>query len=214
LPEKLEMALLLLERGHALRNPGTMPRRDLPEILADFLERLDGAKVEWVLVGAEAINLFLARPRATVDVDLIVRTKHLRRVKRILEEACEDLKETEVHFKGVLSREPYRLEVDVIKSGAHELFGIALDRRIMVGTVAVPQIEALLALKYLSVVSPWRKREDKFQDASDFTRAYKENCATIDRALLVDLASRAHEQAGEQFEKFLQAVERDEPITL
>jgi hypothetical protein len=102
----------------------------------------------------------------------------------------------------------------MMKSRSHELFGIALDRKILVGGVRVPQIEALLALKYLSAVSPWRKREDKHQDAVDFARAYKENRAAIDRALLVDLASRAHERGREEFDRFLRAIERDEPITL
>lgn len=45
-------------------------------------------------------------------------------------------------------------------------------------------------------------------------RAFKENARTVDRALLMDLASRAHENAREEFAVFLDAVENDKPITI
>jgi len=37
---------------------------------------------------------------------------------------------------------------------------------------------------------------------------------TVDRALLMALASRAHENAREEFAVFLDAVENDKPITI
>jgi hypothetical protein len=63
----------------------------------------------------------------------------------------------------VLSPAPLRLTIDVIKSQTHPLFGEALDRQVQVGGVRVPRLEALLALKFLSAVSPWRSRGDKHQ---------------------------------------------------
>jgi hypothetical protein len=219
LPEKLETGLLLLERGHFLRSGGKMATGKLPKKVLDLFRRLKAEEIEWVMVGAEAVNIYLARPRATVDVDIVVRQKHLRKVKKILKELCSglkdgDLKDTEVHFKGTLSDDPNRLEVDVIKSQSHELFGIALDERVVVDGVPVPRVEVLLALKFLSAVSPWRSEADKHMDISDFIRAFKENRSRIDRILLIDLASRAHKNARKEFEEFLDAVEKDRPVTL
>jgi len=186
----------------------------LPKKVRDLFRRLDAEKIEWVLVGAEAVNLYLARPRATVDVDIVVRQKHLRKAKKVVKELCKGLEDTEVHFKALLSDDPNRLELDVIKSQSHRLLEAALNERVLVEEVPVPRIEVLLALKYLSAASPWRKVEDQHMDASDFIRAFKANRARIDRSLLVDFASQAHKNARSEFERFLDAVENDRPITL
>ena len=126
---------------------------------------------------------------------------------------CRELKDTEVHFKALLSEDPNRLELNVIKSQSHPLFELALDHRVLVDGVPVPRIEALLALKYFSAVSG-RGEGDKHQDISDFIKAFKDNQPRIDRALLVDLASKAHKNARKEFEVFLAAVEAGRPIHL
>lgn len=214
LPENLETGLLLLERGHLLRNGEGVRERELPARVLEFFQRLEADGIEWVLVGAEAVNLYIKRPRATVDVDIVVRRKHLRKVKRILNDTCQDVVDTECNLRAVLSGDPNRLEVDVIKSQSHELFDAALDGRTSVENVPVPTIEALLALKYLAAISPGRQQPDKHQDIADFIRGYKENVDRIDRGLLVDLASRAHAGAREEFPGFLDAVENDRPAML
>jgi hypothetical protein len=170
--------------------------------------------IDWVLVGAEAVNLYIDRPRATVDVDIVVRKKDLRRLKKILLEICREVQDTEVHFKAILSPEPMRLDLDVIKSQNHQLFEPALKHQVDRGGVRVPRVEALLALEYLSAVSPWRSPPDRRMDVADFGRVFQHNRARLDRALLVDLASRAHQGARKEFESFLDAIEHDRPITI
>lgn len=217
LPENLELGLLLLERGYLLgtgENGEEVGDRGLPGKVLDFFQRLEMGGVDWVLVGAEAVNLYIQRPRATVDVDIVVRRKHLGRIRRILKDTCRDLVDAEGKLRAVLSEDPNRLEVDVIKSQSHELFDAALDQKTSIQSVPVPKIEALLALKYLSAVSAGRQPPDKHQDVADFIRAYKENVDRMDRELLVDLASRAHSKAHEEFPEFLDAVENDRPVVL
>jgi hypothetical protein len=187
---------------------------NLPEKALEFLNRLEEASVDWVLVGAAAVNLYRREPRATLDIDVVVRKKHIGKVRRILKAICTDVRDTEVHLHGTLSPEPMRLDVDVIKSQSHALFEEALGRKVLVEGVKVPILEALLSLKYLSAVSPFRSREDRGQDVIDFMKSYKENRERIDRKLLVDLASRAHERAPKEFPEFLDAVENDRPITV
>src|SRR2546422_1747475 len=103
LPQKLEMGLNLLERGQLLRSGGKMPTGKLPAKVIAFFNRLKKAGIEWVMIGAEALNLYRTRPRATVDVDIVVRKKLLPKVKKILRETCREIEETEMHFRGVLS---------------------------------------------------------------------------------------------------------------
>jgi hypothetical protein len=214
LPPNLTTGLQLLERGHAIRNGGKMPEGKLPEKVLEIFNRLEEAEVDWVLVGAEAVNLYVARPRATVDVDIVVSQKHLRRVKKLLKETCVAVKDTEVVLRALISPEPNRLSLDAIKSQSHELFDLALKHQVSKGGVRVVRVEALLALKYLSAVSPNRSPEDKRMDASDFGRVYKQNRKRIDHPLLLDLASRAHRGARKEFEAFLDAIAHDRPLTI
>lgn len=214
LPRNFQTGLQLLERGYYLCHGGKVPASRLPEKVADFLNRLDEQGVDWVLVGAEAVNLYRKRPRATVDIDVVVRAKHVSRARKVLMETCADVEDTEARLTGTLSPPPLELTVDVIKSHSHPLFEEALDRQVRIEGVRVPQLEALLALKYLSAVSPWRSREDKHQDVADFIKAFKDNRSGVDRALLVSLGSRAHASAGEEFAEFLDAVENDRPMTI
>ena len=214
LPRNLEIGLQLLERGYSLSSGGNVPASKLLEKVAELLNRLDDEGVDWVLVGAEAINLYRKRPRATVDIGLVVRAKHVRRVRKVLDEMCVAVEDTEVHLKGTLSPPPLELTVDVIESQSHPLFEEALDRQVRIEGVRAPKLEALLALKFLSAVSPGRLREDKLQDVADFIKAFKDNRPAIDRPLLVSLGSRAHANAAEEFAGFLDAVENDRPITI
>ncbi len=225
LPPNFQTGLDLLERGYALSRdngspapgpalPGAAAPPALAVLVLDLFRRLEDEKIDWVLVGGEAVNLYRKQPRATVDVDLVVRQKHIRKAKKVLAEMCGAVKESEVHLKAVLSPQPRELTVDVIKSQAHELFEATLDRRTLVEGIWAPPIEALLALKYLSAVSPWRPLGDKHQDASDFIKAYKDCRAHVNRGLLIELASRAHQNARVEFPVFLDAVEKDGPITL
>jgi hypothetical protein len=214
LPRNVETSLLHLELGHALANGGKMTGGKFSEKVQRLFDGLDREGVDWVLVGAQAVNLYIQRPRATIDVDIVVRQKHLRKAKKVLKEACGEVEESEVHFRGKLSPAPALLEVDLINSDSHPLFEMALDRKIPIDGVPVPGIEALLALKYLSAVSPWRKEDDKHQDVTDFIRGFRDNRARIDRVILMDLASRAPRDAGADFEKFLHAVENGLPITI
>jgi len=186
----------------------------LPAKVEALFDRLRSEGIEWVLVDAEGINLYRKRPRATVDVDLVIRQRHVRKAARVLKELCTKVQETEVHWRGVLSEVPRLLEVDLIKSGSHELFDAALDQKVEFENVPVPRVEALLALKYLSAISPGRAHGDKHQDAADFIHAFNDNRGRIDRPFLVELASRAHRGARPDFEQFLQAVEAGKPIVL
>ena len=214
LPRNIQTSLRLLDLGWALAHGGSVRGEKFPQQVLDLFDRLDREGVEWVLVGAQAINLYLLRPRATVDVDIVVRKKHLRKAKKVLQEACGAVEESEVHFKAELSPAPERLGVDMIKSTSHALFEEALDRKVQIEGVPAPALEALLALKFLSIVSPWRRVPDKLQDASDLTRAFLDNRPRVDRALFLELAARAYRNARAEAEKLLDAIEHGKPITI
>jgi nucleotidyltransferase AbiEii toxin of type IV toxin-antitoxin system len=214
LPRNIETSLKILDLCWSLKNGGSVRGEKFPRQVHDLFDRLDREGVEWVLIGAQAINLYLLRPRATVDVDIVVRKKHLRKAIKVLQAACGAVEESEVHFKAELSPAPERLGVDLIKSTSHALFEEALDRKVQIEGIPAASLEALLALKFLSIVSPWRSIPDKFQDSSDLTRAFLENRPRVDRALFIELASLASKNARAVAVKLLDAIENGKPITI
>ena len=214
LPINLETSLLLVERGYMLRHGGALEGAGLPELVLGLLKRIDEARIDWVLVGAGALNLYHGKPRATVDLDMVVRSSHFDSLREILGKACTEVTGEAERLRGTLSPSPMELTVDVLESGIHPLLEEALSRQVRMGLVRVPVLEALLALKFLSATGPWRDRAARFQDVADFMRAFDPNAKTLDRALLVQYASLAHENARQEFAAFLDAVETGKPITI
>src|SRR5688572_18256501 len=127
LPPNLETSLLLLERGYDLCHGGTLANPQLPGKVRAFLSLIEKEGIDWVLVGAEAVNLYHKKPRATVDVDIVVRGKHIARMRKLLEKNYGEVTEDEVRLLGTLSPAPNLLTIDVIKSRIHPLFEEALD---------------------------------------------------------------------------------------
>jgi hypothetical protein len=135
----------------------------------DIFRILNAAKLKAVLVGAHAVNARTGRPRATVDVDLIgQRPKY---VAKAIQRAYPDLT-MEDHPVVLRFRDAKREAIDVIKPQSSPLFKLALDSAEQVevqGEVFwLPNVYALLALKFASMSSPTRQVEDKYADGRDF----------------------------------------------
>ena len=58
-------------------------KKQLPEDFAEFIQLLNSAKVEYLILGGWAVNLY-ANPRATADIDFLVGID-AKNVKKILE---------------------------------------------------------------------------------------------------------------------------------
>ena len=106
-----------------------MTRGKFPGKVQDLFDALDRAGVDWVLVGAQAVNLYIRRPRATVDVDIVIRKKDLRKARKVLKEACGAVEESEVHLRAFLAPNHSKLDTrvtirfplpDFIRAGMHE----------------------------------------------------------------------------------------------
>ena len=68
-------------------------------------------------------------------------------------------------------------------------------------------------------ISPWstegnRRFTERCRRPVHHLRLTSSGAPTVDRALLMALASRAHENAREEFAVFLDAVENDKRITI
>ncbi len=167
----------------------------------DVARVLKDAGVKYVIVGAHAANGYTGRPRATVDVDVIVQFP--KKAADAISAAYPHLK---IHDTPVVTRfMDQDLEaIDVMKPSAAKLWSRLLSdaREISIGneTIRIPVLEGVLAAKFSSMVSPLRRLPDKKQDAVDFIRVVEAN-STINRALLSELGELVYSGGGTEILK-------------
>lgn len=187
-----------IARGVALSRMYGMPLSP-----ADVARVLDRARVTYVLVGAHAINVYTGRPRATQDVDLL--TSAPAKARRALEQAFPHLA-VEDHAVVIRFLENGEEVLDVIKAGSRRVFRrilrLATRVRIDDARVSIPTLEAALASKFCSMISPTCTSDDRMQDAVDFSRAVKLH-EKVDRALLRELGELVYAGGGEAILKLI-----------
>ncbi len=167
------------------------------------------AGASWVVVGAEALNIYV-RARATEDVDIVVAGG---RFAHVLEEMRREFKTPQEVDISAAVRFP-GIGIDLVRSTTHALFRIALDRAVAKGPVRVPPAEVLLALKFLSCISPWRADVDRKQDALDLIRLYQTVAPHLDRAEATCLAGLAYPGAEREFTALLDKIDRGEEVNI
>lgn len=180
--------------------------QDRPIGPVDVARVLRDAGVKYVIVGAHAINGYTGRPRATVDVDVIV--QHPKKAARAISEAFPELRMQDtpvvIRFKDELNE-----AIDLLKPSGSPLWPRLLKeaRNIRVGKsmIRVPTLEGALAAKFSSIMtSPLRRVPDRQQDAVDFIRIVEAN-KDIDMDSLQELGELVYRNGGT---KLLELVAR------
>jgi hypothetical protein len=163
---------------------------------AEVARVLKDAGVKYVIVGAHAANGYTGRPRATVDVDVIVQNP-----KKAAKAIAAAFPHLQMQDTLVVTRfKDQELEaIDLMKATASKLWARllkdALEMRLENATVRVPSVEGVLAAKFAAMMSPHRRSEDKMIDGGDFIRIVKAN-PHINLALVEELAELLFPDAG------------------
>ena len=141
---------------------------------ADVARVLNAAGVAYVLAGAHAVNVHTGRPRATRDVDVLTDSP-----KKAADALVAAYPQLEVRDSPVVTRLLLGGEeaVDVMKARQSKLFRrvVRLGQVVQLDgiEVVVPSVEAVLAMKFTSMVSLGRAMLDRQQDGLDFARVLK-----------------------------------------
>jgi hypothetical protein len=171
---------------------------------ADVARVLNAAGVKFVLIGAHAANGYNAAPRATIDVDVIVR--HPKKACGALAKAFPQLTSTENPVVVRFARPDGEVAIDVMKPASpplwRELIKIGRIVRIEREPVPIPPVEGVLAAKLAAIASPHRAIEKKMFDAGDFIAIVKAN-ARLDLALLQRLGDLAYPSGGKELLKLV-----------
>ncbi len=173
-----------------------------PEAVIKILNK---AKVKFVLMGTHGIGGWRSEPRATQDVDVLVRKSHHRKAVAAVKKAFSDLQVQDLpavtRFLDPLDGKPV---IDLMKP-EEDFYREVFKNPVRVGkTHLIPNLEAALASKYSAMVSPHRSAEKKALDEGDFISMVAQNHEVIDLDILFSLGEMVKANGGVEIQRFVQ----------
>jgi len=181
---------------------------------------LKRAKVDYMLAGAYASAIWDNRARATMDVDVLVARKDIKKATKALSAEFPDLKihdgEVVVRFYAGDEYNENNVRIDLMKP-VEKLHAAAL-KHTAVATVdgekcVIPSLELALAMKYKAIASPYRGLGSKFQDAADFIHIVQAQ-PKIDLHKLRELGQLVHDTGGDEVLEFVAHVRAGKSLSV
>jgi len=173
-----------------------------------------------VVVGGLAVG-YHGRPRATVDVDLLLPRSVLERVARALEAASYAVREhgdvVRVYPAG---SDPASGEAiaDLVAREANPVlraaFDAAEDATVLGHRVRVVRRGALVALKFHAAISPHRRIEDRYQDIADLGRVVTRGFDAEDAELARTIAAKMYPGAEDELDGVIDDLRHGRPVKL
>lgn len=101
--------LLALAKKWAVKNKLNGPQAFLRYVMFHFVEKLSETSDDFVFKGGNLLWVYIATPRATIDLDFVtLKSKSDETVRSILEEACarsEDIKFKLARYKSIIQQD-------------------------------------------------------------------------------------------------------------
>ena len=192
-----------------------------PQLVIDVLVKA-GVK-KWVLMGLHGYVGYLADPRSTQDVDVMIAPSERKKAVKAISAAWPTLLVTNCDVV-VRFRDPNDLDhhgdpkptIDLMLPWSKFQQTILKDFvKIDPATKhRIPRLEAALVAKYAAMISTFRNLEKKEQDAVDFRRMVRANIDNIDRKSLRQLADEVWEGGADEVERFLDTAKSNRPFVL
>lgn len=184
--------------------------------LVEILRTLTRRRIAFVLTGTHGISGWTGRPRATLDVDILVKKGNRPRAAKVIAALYPDLELRD--FKGVTCflvpgghhslidvTSPHRADIE--ETLAHPVWVEDRKRKLR---YRVPSLEAALANKYGAILTTSRNSGKRLTDASDFTmmvqQSLKRGKQPIDLKKLRSLGRLIWPGGGEEIVQLVEHV--------
>lgn len=179
----------------------------------EIIDVLNKVGVRPVLMGTHALNTWRSEPRATQDVDILVRKKDIRKAVRALREAYPDLQPDDLtvvtRFIDPASKKSV---IDVMKP-TQEVFRVVFRNTVPVGdTHDLPKLEMALVSKFAAMVSPNRIRSKKLVDVGDFSDVVENNRDALNLQRLRELGDKVYLGGGAEIIQLVEDILAGRPI--
>lgn len=171
------------------------------------IRTLQAACVGFVLMGIHGMNGYRYQPRATHDVDLLVRKIHHQKAVAALRDAFPKLVlEDTISATRLIDPAAGYEVIDLIRLTG-SFYRLAFKYCVSVGgAYSVPSLEMALACKFATMTSPHRRLDSKYLDAGDFMNMVVHNYHDIDYGRLTELAETVSKGSGTRILKFVESA--------
>jgi hypothetical protein len=169
------------------------------------IKALNEADVGFVLMGTYGVAGWRSEPRATQDVDVLVRKKDHRQAVRAIRALYPHLTVQDLPVVTRFTDPATGLAVVDLMKPSQIVFSMAFRNSIVVGgSHRIPNLEMGLVSKFAAMTSPNRSQGKKLIDGGDFYDMVITNQNALDRAKLRRLADKVYPDGGKEI---LQMVE-------
>ncbi len=192
-----------------------------PQDVIDALH--SGGVKDWVLMGLHCYVGYMPEPRATQGVDVMVPYTGRAPAKKAILARWPELVVRELS-QVTRFADPADLDAQGRPKQVIDLMHpwspfqeLILKESVVVDEATqhrLPTLEAALVSKYAAIISPYRARDDKEQDAVDFRRLVTANRESIRENDLRLLAGLIHENGGDAIVRFVQIALSDQPFPI
>lgn len=182
----------------------------------DIIDVLNTNHVRFVLVGTHGLAGWIKNPRASVDVELVIAERHLKKATRALRDAFSLLEAEELEAVVRLKESASgRFRIDLLRPQAIYQHASKHTHFIMVGNEGylVPSLEMALAMKFAAIVYPDRSMLNTYQNAHDFLLMAKGHPETYDTVLKA-LGDLVHPDGGTALLEMVRKAREGEAILL
>jgi hypothetical protein len=184
------------------------------KVLADLLACLAAIDSTHVLIGGLAAGYY-GKPRATVDVDMLVPRQAAESLPAELERRGYRV-DVSRDMLRVYRRGSKQAVADLVWREAHPALEAAsahVTRALVLGLrVNLVKRGAFVALKWHAAISPRRGRTDQQQDVVDIMRVLDKKFVPADEALAVAIAERSYPGGGRNLAEMLDDIRNARPV--
>ncbi|MEX2316125.1 MAG: hypothetical protein WD669_03170 [Pirellulales bacterium] len=190
----------------------------------DVVDVLNEAGVKsWVLMGLHGYLGYMPEPRATQDVDVMVWHRERQKAKKAISARWPSLT-IRSYSQVIRFGDPADLDTQGRPKQVIDLMApfAPFQELIMKEYVVVddktkhrlPTVEAAIVSKYAAMVSAFRDRDKKEQDAVDFRRLVRANYDQLRREDLRRLAGLIWEGGAHEIDQFVETAVTDAPFPI
>lgn len=169
---------------------------------------LNNAGIHFVVMGTHGISGYRDEPRATQDVDVLVRARDHRRAIAAIKKAFPKLGVMEgLVVTRFIDPSTQKVVIDLMKPYM-ELYKLVFKNSVVIGEdYHIPTLEMALTSKYAAMISPNRTADKKHIDAGDFINMVRTHSGEIDLKKLAKLAETIYQGAGSEIVEYVNDAE-------
>ncbi len=177
------------------------------------VETLNRVGLRFVLVGTYSIGGYIEEPRATQDVDVLVRNRDFRKAVVSLHEAYPELKvNLDKAFAHFIDPATDKVALDVLRPHRKLLQVVFRNVHSLASYCHIPTLEMALACKFAMMISSDRRMDKRHIDAGDFISMVKRNRDRLDLEKLEKLGGVACKNGGRRIMRYFKDASADRTL--